>query len=131
MSQDMIVIDGSAGEGGGQILRTSLALSAITGTPFRIEDVRGRRAKPGLLRQHLTAVRAAMTIAGAEVRGAELRSRELEFRPGIISHGEHEFAVGSAGSATLVLQTILWPLLTILITRVVTAHQPHAVGYGS
>ena len=107
----MIEIDGAAGEGGGQILRTSLALSAITGTPFRVFDIRGRRKKNGLLRQHLTAVKAAAHIACAELRGAELRSRELEFRPGAINHGEYEFAVGTAGSATLVFQTVVWPLL--------------------
>jgi RNA 3'-terminal phosphate cyclase (ATP) len=107
----MIVIDGSEGEGGGQILRTALALSAVTGTPFRIVDIRARRSRPGLLRQHLTAVQAAATVAGAQLFGAELRSREVEFHPGSIQHGEHTFAVGTAGSATLVFQTVLWPLL--------------------
>ena len=108
---EWITIDGSEGEGGGQILRSSLALAAITGRPVRFVDIRAKRRKPGLLRQHLTAAKAAATIACAELRGAELGSRELEFRPGAIAHGEHHFAVGSAGSATLVLQTILWPLL--------------------
>jgi RNA 3'-terminal phosphate cyclase (ATP) len=107
----MIVIDGSEGEGGGQILRSALALSAVTRTPFRIVDIRARRSRPGLLRQHLTAVQAAATVAGAQLHGAELRSREVEFHPGIINHGEHTFAVGTAGSATLVFQTVLWPLL--------------------
>ena len=107
----IIVIDGAEGEGGGQILRSSLALSAITGKPFRVVNVRGRRRKPGLLRQHLTAVRAAATIASARVRGDELRSSELWFWPGAIDHGEREFTVGSAGSATLVFQTVLWPLV--------------------
>ena len=102
MSDEMVVIDGSEGEGGGQILRSSLALSAITGKPFRVVNVRGRRRKPGLLRQHLTAVRAAATVASARVRGDELRSSELWFWPGTIDHGEREFAIGSAGSATLV-----------------------------
>ena len=108
---DLIVIDGSEGEGGGQILRSSLALGAITGKAFRVVNVRGRRKKPGLLRQHLTAVRAAATISRAELQGDELRSSELVFRPGVIEHGEHQFSVGSAGSATLVFQTVLWPLV--------------------
>ncbi|EDM76621.1 RNA 3'-terminal-phosphate cyclase [Plesiocystis pacifica SIR-1] len=108
---DFITIDGRLGEGGGQILRSSLALSAITGRPFTIEHIRAKRRKPGLLRQHLTAVRAAATIANAELEGDALGSGSLRFCPGAIEHGEHRFAVGSAGSAMLVLQTVLWPLL--------------------
>lgn len=111
MNEALIVIDGSQGEGGGQILRTSLALSAVTGTPFRAINIRAKRRKAGLLRQHLTAVRAAATVACAELHGAELRSGEIEFRPGTITHGEHSFAVGTAGSSTLVFQTVLWPLI--------------------
>lgn len=111
MSEAPIIIDGSQGEGGGQILRTSLALSAITGTPFRLINIRARRRKPGLMRQHLTAVRAAAMVACAQVGGAELHSRELEFRPGAVSHGDYTFAVGTAGSCTLVFQTVLWPLV--------------------
>lgn len=111
MNREMIIIDGSQGEGGGQILRSALALSAVTGTPFRIVDIRARRSKPGLLRQHLTAVEAAWTISGAMLSGARLRSSALEFRPASITHGEHTFAVGTAGSTTLVFQTVLWPLL--------------------
>ena len=106
-----IEIDGSEGEGGGQVLRSSLALSMITGTPFRITSIRARRKRPGLLRQHLTAVRAATQCCGASVRGDRLGSTELWFSPGAVVHGEHHFAVGTAGSTTLVLQTILWPLL--------------------
>jgi RNA 3'-terminal phosphate cyclase (ATP) len=108
----MILIDGSEGEGGGQILRTSLALSLVTGQPFRMERIRSRRAKPGLLRQHLTAVEAAKTIGAAEVSGAALGSLTLDFRPGPVTPGNYRFAVGTAGSATLVLQTILPSLLT-------------------
>jgi RNA 3'-terminal phosphate cyclase (ATP) len=108
----MILIDGSEGEGGGQILRTSLALSLVTGQPFRMEHIRARRAKPGLLRQHLTAVEAAKTISAAEVSGAALGSLTLDFRPGPVTPGNYRFAVGTAGSATLVLQTILPSLLT-------------------
>src|SRR5436190_17101652 len=108
----MITIDGSQGEGGGQILRTSLALSLVTGQPFRLENIRAGRQKPGLLRQHLTGVEAATTVGNAKVTGAVLGSRTLEFHPGTVMPGNHRFAVGTAGSATLVLQTILPPLLT-------------------
>lgn len=107
----MITIDGSHGEGGGQILRTSLALSLVTGRPFRMERIRARRERPGLLRQHLTAVEAARAIGCAEVEGAALNSQTLEFEPGPLTPGNYHFAVGTAGSATLVLQTVLPPLL--------------------
>jgi RNA 3'-terminal phosphate cyclase (ATP) len=107
----MLTIDGTMGEGGGQILRTSLALAAVTGTPFRIEQIRGKRTRPGLLRQHLTAVNAVAHICGARVSGAELGSHALSFEPGAVTHGDYHFAVGSAGSATLVFQAVLPPLL--------------------
>jgi len=109
-NMDIITIDGSRGEGGGQILRTSLALSLVTGRPFRIERIRAGRRKPGLLRQHLTAVHAAREVGGARVKGAELGSGELFFEPGEVRGGEYRFSVGTAGSATLVLQTVLVPL---------------------
>jgi len=108
----VITIDGSQGEGGGQILRTSLALSLVTGRAFRMERIRARRQKPGLLKQHLTAVEAAKTVGCAEVDGAALSSQTLEFRPGPVTPGNYRFAVGTAGSATLVLQTVLPALLT-------------------
>ena len=108
----MITIDGSQGEGGGQILRTSLALSLVTGQPFRMDRIRAKRQKPGLLKQHLTAVEAAKTVGCAEVEGAALSSQTLEFRPGPVTAGNYRFAVGTAGSATLVLQTVLPALLT-------------------
>ncbi len=108
----MITIDGSQGEGGGQILRTSLALSLVTGQPFRMERIRAKRQKPGLLKQHLTAVEAARTVGCAEVEGAALSSQTLEFRPVQVTPGNYRFAVGTAGSATLVLQTVLPALLT-------------------
>jgi RNA 3'-terminal phosphate cyclase (ATP) len=111
MPPSLITIDGSMGEGGGQVLRTSLALSLVTGKPFRIERIRAGREKPGLLRQHLTAVNAAAAVGGADVDGAALGSRELGFRPGAVRPGEHRFAVGTAGSATLVLQAVLPALL--------------------
>ena len=103
----MIDIDGSSGEGGGQILRTSLGLSLVTGRPFSIRRIRAGRKKPGLLRQHLAAVRAAREVSRAEVDGDELGSLNLIFTPGEVRPGEYRFAVGSAGSATLVLQTVL------------------------
>jgi RNA 3'-terminal phosphate cyclase (ATP) len=107
----MITIDGSFGEGGGQILRTALSLSLATGKPFRIENIRAGRKNPGLLRQHLTAVVAATEIAGAEVEGATLASSSLTFTPASVRGGEYRFAVGTAGSGTLVFQTILPALL--------------------
>ena len=106
-----ILIDGSEGEGGGQILRSSLALSAITGRPFRIENIRSARSKPGLMRQHLTAVNAAREVSGAKVRGAEIGSTALTFEPGPVNGGEYQFSVGTAGSATLVAQTVLPALM--------------------
>lgn len=106
----MIEIDGSEGEGGGQVVRNSCALALVTGTPFRITNVRGGRSKPGLMRQHVTAVEAAARIGGAEVTGAAVGSGTLEFRPGTVQPGEYHFAVGTAGSTGLVLQTVLMPL---------------------
>jgi len=107
----MIAIDGTFGEGGGQILRTALALSLVTGKPFRIERIRAGRKNPGLLRQHLTAVNAATEVSRAEVTGAAIGSRELKFAPGSVVPGDYAFAVGTAGSTTLVLQTVLPALL--------------------
>jgi RNA 3'-terminal phosphate cyclase (ATP) len=107
----VLVLDGAAGEGGGQILRSALSLSMISGKAFRIENIRAGRQKPGLLRQHLTAVQACAKICDAEIVGAELGSLELTFKPGSIKAGEYEFNIGSAGSACLVAQSILLPLL--------------------
>jgi RNA 3'-terminal phosphate cyclase (ATP) len=107
----MVRLDGATGEGGGQILRTALSLSMITGQEFRIENIRAGRAKPGLLRQHLTAVLAAAEVSGASVDGAVLGSKILSFAPGAVSAGRYKFAVGTAGSATLVLQTLLPALM--------------------
>ena len=106
-----IVIDGSAGEGGGQILRTSLSLSMITGTPVRLNKIRAGRKKPGLMRQHLTCVRAAKEVSGAEVAGDEIGSQEILFRPGRIEAGSYHFPIGSAGATVLVAQTVLPALM--------------------
>jgi RNA 3'-terminal phosphate cyclase (ATP) len=108
----MIEIDGSEGEGGGQILRSSLSLAICTQQPFRIGNIRANREKPGLMRQHLTSVKAAAEICGAEVDGAEMGSRSLTFRPGRLVAGDYSFAIGTAGSCTLVFQTVLPALLT-------------------
>ncbi len=113
----LVAIDGSHGEGGGQIVRTAVALSSVTGRPLRVERIRAGRPHPGLAAQHLTAVRAAAAICGARVRGDELGSMELEFEPsGPPRSGDYSFDVaearagGSAGAVTLVLQTLLVPL---------------------
>ena len=108
----ILEIDGASGEGGGQILRSSLALSLVTGTPFRIVNVRAGRRRPGLMRQHLTAVQAAAEVGRARVEGAEVGSRELTFAPGPVRGGDHRFSVGTAGSATLVFQTV-FPALAL------------------
>jgi RNA 3'-terminal phosphate cyclase (ATP) len=108
----MLVLDGSEGEGGGQILRSALALSLVTGTPFRIDNIRAGRPRPGLMRQHLTAVEAAAAVARAEVDGAAVGSRTVFFRPGQVRGGSYTFSVGTAGSTTLVLQTVLPALVT-------------------
>jgi RNA 3'-terminal phosphate cyclase (ATP) len=108
----MLTIDGSFGEGGGQVLGSSLALSMVTGRPFRIDRIRAGRGKPGLMRQHLTAVQAAERISQAKVTGMNIGSTTVEFEPRAIQPVEYSFAVGTAGSTTLVLQTILSALLT-------------------
>ncbi len=107
----MLTIDGSAGEGGGQILRSSLALSLVTGKSFVIEKIRANRKKPGLMRQHLSAVKAAAEISQARVEGATLGSTRLIVCPGTVKAGNYTFDVGTAGSTTLVLQTVLPALL--------------------
>lgn len=129
----MITIDGSFGEGGGQIVRTSLALSLITGKPFRIYDVRARRDKPGLQKQHLTAVLSAAEVGRAQVDGAGVGSREFTFSPGEVVPGDYRFQIGTAGSTTLVLQTVLPPLMVAAKPSTIVleggTHNPHAPPY--
>ena len=106
----LVKLDGSRGEGGGQILRTALTLSLLTGRPFRMVKIRARRDKPGLRPQHLSAVEAAAELGGAEVRGASVGSRELTFRPGPYTPADLTIDIGTAGSTALVLQTLHLPL---------------------
>ena len=107
----MIIIDGSEGEGGGQVVRNACALSLITGQPFRIINARGKRSKPGLMRQHVTAVEAACTLGNATCEGLAIGASDIAFTPGRVVPGEYRFAVGTAGSTGLVLQTLLMPLV--------------------
>ncbi|MFW5866690.1 MAG: RNA 3'-terminal phosphate cyclase [Armatimonadota bacterium] len=107
----MLTIDGSHGEGGGQVIRTSLSLSALLGRDLRIENIRAGRSRPGLAAQHLASVRAAAAVCGAATEGDRMESQELEFRPGEVRGGRYQFKVGTAGAATLVMQTVLPALL--------------------
>ena len=107
----MLELDGSFGEGGGQILRTSLALSLITGKPFHLRNVRAKRAKPGLQPQHLMSVRAAATVGQATVRGDSKGSTDLVFEPGAVKPGRYRFDIGTAGATGLVLHTLYLPLM--------------------
>jgi len=110
MSSDLLEIDGSFGEGGGQILRTSLALSLLSGRPFRLYNIRAGRSKPGLQPQHLTSVQAAAAIGRAKLRGASRGSSDLTFEPGQVMAGNYRFDIGTAGATSLVLHTIYLPL---------------------
>ena len=109
-SQQMIEINGAIGEGGGQVLRTSLSLSALTGTPVRIEQIRANRSQPGLRPQHLAAVRAIAKLTGAEVTGADLNSSALTLIPQKVRPGRYRFEIPTAGALTLLLQTVFLPL---------------------
>ncbi len=106
----IMTIDGSEGEGGGQILRSSMALAVLSNTPITITNIRAGRKKPGLKRQHLTSIRAAAEVCAGTLAGDEQNSSEVSFTPGPISPGTYYFSVGTAGSSTLVLQTVL-PIL--------------------
>jgi RNA 3'-terminal phosphate cyclase (ATP) len=110
METKCIELDGSLGEGGGQILRTSLALALVTGLPFHLRHVRARRPKPGLQPQHLMSVRAAAAIGQARVCGASLGSTDLVFEPGPVTAGSYRFDIGTAGATSLVLHTLYLPL---------------------
>ena len=107
----MICIDGSAGEGGGQVLRSALGLSLVTGKPFEINNIRARRKKTGLMRQHLTSVQAAIEIGNAKATGAALGSAQLRFAPTAIQTGDFHYSIGTAGSCSLVCQAVLPGLL--------------------
>jgi RNA 3'-phosphate cyclase len=107
----MIEIDGSVGEGGGQVMRTSLTLSALLGEPVRLSNIRKGREKPGMMAQHFTVVRALQQITGAEIEGAKLGSTELVFKPGKVCAGEYSFDIETAGSVVLVLQAAMPALM--------------------
>lgn len=128
---DLIQIDGSFGEGGGQIVRTSVALAAMTGRSVEISGVRGKRTKPGLQPQHLAGVRAAATLCGAQLTGDSVGSQFLRFEPQCpVVAGDYNFAIGTAGAAPLVVQTVLLPLAltngasTVRVTG--GTHVPHS-----
>ncbi len=108
----MITIDGSRGEGGGQMLRSALTLSLATQQPVRLENIRARRQRPGLQPQHLAAVNAAAEIGQAKVQGAVIGSTEITFEPSTLAPGEYRFDIGTAGSAPLLLQTLLPALMS-------------------
>ncbi len=110
MAHGVLDIDGSQGEGGGQIMRSSLALSLLTGKPFRMHHIRARRPRPGLHAQHLMSVRAAATVGKATVLGDSLHSSELSFTPGGVTPGKYSFSIGTAGATGLVLHTLYLPL---------------------
>jgi RNA 3'-phosphate cyclase len=134
VSAGMIELDGSRGEGGGQILRSALALAALTGRPFKLVNVRANRPKPGLQPQHLMCVKAAGVICGATYKGASVGSSTLYFEPGPVKAGEYTFTIGTAGATALVLHTVYLPLAlrtttpsTVTITG--GTHNTHAPCY--
>ena len=129
----MIEIDGSYREGGGQILRTALSLSCLFQKPFRIFNIRKGRKKPGLMPQHLTCVRASQLIANAKVKGDDVGSTELLFSPGEVKSGDFFFDIGTAGSTSLVLQTVIPSLIFSKAKTIVTlkggTHVPFSPSY--
>src|SRR5947209_11928946 len=130
MAHHSVELDGSFGEGGGQILRSSLALSLLTGRPFRLRNIRARRSRPGLQPQHLMSVQAAAEVGNATLRGAKLGSTALDFEPGAVTGGDYHFRIGTAGATGLVLQTIYLPLALAQVPSRVTieggTHVPHS-----
>jgi len=130
MSDTIISIDGSHGEGGGQILRSSVGLAAALGLNIRLTRIRAGRPKPGLRRQHLTAVKAAAAVCGARVTGDRIGSTELSFSPAAVRAGAYRFDVGTAGSTMLVLQTVIPALMLAAGDSAVTVtggtHNPFA-----
>jgi RNA 3'-terminal phosphate cyclase (ATP) len=129
----MIKIDGSQGEGGGQIVRSALSLAMLTGKSFEMGNIRVGRKKPGLMRQHFMAVSAAAQVCGADLAWASLGSTKMGFYPGKVASGNYEFRVGTAGSTTLLFQTILPALMVAdgpsnLVIEGGT-HNPHAPPY--
>lgn len=110
MSTSLVELDGSRGEGGGQILRSALALAALTGRPFKLVNVRANRPKPGLQPQHLMCVKAAGAVCGATYKGASVGSATLYFEPGPVKAGDYTFTIGTAGATSLVLHTVYLPL---------------------
>ena len=128
----MLRLDGSYGEGGGQILRTALTLSLVTGKAFELVNIRAKRPKPGLRPQHLTCVKAAQKISGAEVEGAKKNSLYLRFIPGPVKAGHYTFDIGTAGATALVFQTVAIPLALAGGGKLVLkggTHVPHAPCY--
>jgi RNA 3'-terminal phosphate cyclase (ATP) len=130
MARDLVQLDGSFGEGGGQILRTSLALALITGRPFRLRHIRARRSRPGLQPQHLMSVQAAAAIGSAKLKGATIGSTTLDFEPGAVSGGDYHFRIGTAGATSLVLHTVYLPLALAKAPSRITieggTHVPHS-----
>ncbi len=130
--KEPLVLDGSEGEGGGQILRSALSLSLVTGRPFRITRIRAQRKPDGLRPQHLACVRGAVAISDARCEGAAVGSSELEFWPGEVKPGEYLFEVGTAGSAPLLLQCLYYPLVLAGESRLTLrggTHVPHSPSY--
>ncbi len=130
----MIELDGSEGEGGGQILRSALALSILTGKPFKLVNIRANRSKPGLAPQHLACVRAAGTISSAVYKGAAVGSSQLYFEPGEVKGGAFDFRIGTAGATGLVLHTVYLPLALkgsgeSRVTVTGGTHVPHSPCY--
>jgi RNA 3'-terminal phosphate cyclase (ATP) len=131
----VLEIDGSYGEGGGQLVRTAVALAAVTGREIAVRNIRTKRDKPGLAPQHLAAVRAVAALCEAQVQGLELRSQALRFAPRALSGGEHRFDVGTAGCVTLVLQALLPAMVasgrsvSVTVTGGTDVRQAPSIGY--